>query len=168
MYPFIKSCTFFERLWPYGYGHRIHRGFPFFERNPWLPHCRVCCCLSKPKSTRWKPRSTKIITHKHKDMPTITKTKFWNPNPKLNPVFFNNYIEKKLKNIQQLHRDKTQTQIFQPQTQNSTQIFLGFLRNQTQYSKLKSQINEQNPRSKTTNNHRFRERERELGFCPWV
>ena len=28
-------------------------------------------------------------------------------------------------------------------------------------SKLKSQINEQNPRSKTTNSHGFRERERE-------
>ena len=65
-------------------------------------------------------------------MPTITKTKLWNPNPNLNPVFFNNYIETKLNDIQQLHKDKTQTQIFWPQTQNSTQIFLCFLRNQTQ------------------------------------
>ena len=99
-------------------------------------------------------------------MPTITKTKFWNPNPKLNLVFFNNYIETKLKDIQQLHKDKTQTQIFPPQTQNSTQTILGLLRNQTQNSKLKTQINEQNPRSETINNHRFRERE--LGFWPWV
>ena len=39
-------------------------------------------------------------------------------------------------------------------------------------TKLKSQINEQNPRSETTNNYGFRERERErereLGFWPWV
>ena len=89
----------------------------------------------KPKSTRRKPRSTKIITHKHKDMPKITKPKFWNPNPKLNPIFFNNYIETKFKDIQQLHKDKTQN------------------------SKLKFQINEQNLRSETTNNLRFRERE---------
>ena len=57
-------------------------------------------------------------------MPTITKTEFRNPNPKLNPIFFNNYIETKLKDIQQLYKDKTQTQIFGPQTQNSTQTFL--------------------------------------------
>ena len=107
-------------------------------------------------------------------MPTITKTKFWNPNPKLNPVFFNNYIETKVKDIQQSHKDKTQTQIFPPQTQNSTQIILGFLRNQTQNSKLKTQNS--NPKSMnktqdlkpqiTTNLERERERERELGFWP--
>ena len=34
--------------------------------------------------------------------------------------FFTNYVETKLKDIQQLHKDKTQTQIFWPQTQNST------------------------------------------------
>ena len=34
--------------------------------------------------------------------------------------FFTNYVETKLKDIQQLHKDKTQTHIFWPQTQNST------------------------------------------------
>ena len=34
--------------------------------------------------------------------------------------FFTKYVETKLKDIQQLHKDKTQTQIFWPQTQNST------------------------------------------------
>ena len=43
------------------------------------------------------------------------------PKPKTQPsFFFNSYVETKLKDIQQLHKDKTQTQIFWPQTQNST------------------------------------------------
>ena len=135
-------------------------GFFHFLRGTHDFHTEGCVVASqnldqqKPKSTRRKPRSTKIITHKNKDMPTITKTKFWNPDPKLNPVFFNNYIETKLKDIQQLHKNKTQTQ-----------IILGLLRNQTQNSNPKSINKTQDLKPQITTDL---ERERELGFWPWV
>ena len=45
-------------------------------------------------------------------MPTITKTEFRNPNPKLNQVFFNNYIETKPKDIQQLQRQSSNSDFF--------------------------------------------------------
>ena len=118
MYPFIKSCTFFERLWPYGYGHRIHRGFPFFERNPWLPCWRVRCCLSKPRST--KTQINKVKTHINKNHNPQTrrhahnyKDKILEPKPKTKPSFF-----------QQLHREKTQKHSTITQRQNSNSDFL--------------------------------------------
>ena len=158
--------------------------FYHFSRGTYDFHTKGCVVASqnpdqqKPKSTRRKPRSTKIITHKHKDMPTITKTKFWNPNPKLNPVFFNNYIETKLKDIQQLHKDKTQIQIFlAPDTKLNLDFLMLFekpnTKLKTQNSNPKLMNKTQDP--KTINNHGFREREswvfshgfREIGLSFW-
>ena len=45
-------------------------------------------------------------------MPTITQTEFRNPNPKLNQVFFNNYIETKPKDIQQLQSQSSNSDFF--------------------------------------------------------
>ena len=100
-------------------------------------------------------------------LPQLHRKNFRTQTQNSTQFFFTNYVETKLKDTQQLHKDKTQTQIFGLQTQNSTQIFLCFLRNQTQNSKLKSQIDEKNPRSETTNSHSFRERER-VGFLAKV
>ena len=105
--------------------------------------------INKLKTQINKNHNPQTQRHAHNYKDKILESK-----PKTQPSFF-----------QQLHRDKTQRHSTITQRQNSTQIILGFLRNQTQNSKLKSQINEQNPRSKTTNNHRFREKERErAGF----
>ena len=101
--------------------------------------------INKVKTQINKNHNPQTQRHAHNYKDKILESK-----PKTQPSFF-----------QQLHRDKTQRHSTITQRQNSTQIILGFLRNQTQNSKLKSQINEQNPRSKTTNNHRFREKERE-------
>ena len=95
---------------------------------------------------------SKIITHNYIE-------KFQNPNPKLNPVFFH-----------QLRRDKTQRHSTITQRQNSNPDFLApntklnidfLMLSKKPKSKLKSQIDEQNPRSETTNSHEFREKERE-------
>ena len=105
--------------------------------------------INKVKSQINKNHNPQTQRHAHNYKDKILESK-----PKTQPSFF-----------QQLHRGKTQRHLTITQRQNSTQIILGFLRNQTQNSKLKSQINEQNPRSETTNNHRFREKERErAGF----
>ena len=101
--------------------------------------------INKVKTQINKNHNPQTQRHAHNYKDKILESK-----PKTQPSFF-----------QQLHRDKTQRHSTITQRQNSTQIILGFLRNQTQNSKLKSQINEQNLRSETTNNHTFREKERE-------
>ena len=143
MYPFIKSCTFFERLWPYGYGHRIHQVFPFFERNPWLPCWRVRCCLSKPRWTKTQINKVKTQINKNHNPQTRRhahnyKDKILEPKPKTQPSFF-----------QQLHREKTQKHSTITQRQNlnpdfsasNTKLNLDFLRlSEEPNTKLKTQI----------------------------
>ena len=80
----------------------------------------------------------------------------------------------------QLRREKTQRRSTITQRQNSNPYFLAsntklnidfLMLSKKPNSKLKSQIDEQNPRSETTNSHGFREKERErerVGFSAKV
>ena len=52
--------------------------------------------------------------------PQLLRQNFRTQTQNSTQFFFINYIETKLKDNQQLHKDKTHTQIFWPQTQNST------------------------------------------------
>ena len=70
-------------------------------------------------------------------MPTITHIEFWNPNPKLNLVFFKNYIETKLKDIQQTQRQNSISDFWPPNKKLNPNFLMLFEKPNT---KLKTQI----------------------------
>ena len=116
------------------------------NNNPWIQQLQ-------PNLNKVETQISKIMTHNYID-------KISEPKPKSQPNFF----------FHQLRREKTQRRSTITQRQNSNPYFLAsntklnidfLMLSKKPNSKLKSQIDEQNPRSETTNSHGFREKERE-------